>query len=398
LKRLLLLLVCTIFLAPVLIRAQEEQQYTVPQKDILDQVYRVLNKTRKETEPDDLKKKKNISLVPAIGYTLQTGFAAILSGNLAFYTDTTSAAKMSVISSSITYSQYSQIIVPVQFNVWADGDNWNIVTDFRYIKYPSDIYGLGGPADPAIGYTVDFSGIKFHQTVLRKVAGKVYAGAGYFYDKFYNIHPSASLTPEIANQVTSVMGTREEASGLVGRFLYDNRLNPINSKKGVFFNVLYRNNMRAIGSDSNWQSLQIDARTYIRMPANSSNVLALWTLQWLTTSGSPPFLLLPSTGWDDNYNSGRGYIQGRFRGRNMHYAEAEYRYRITRNGFIGGVAFVNLQRFSGDLSEDYTKFQPGYGLGLRIKLNKYSDTNLCIDYGFGSSGSKGFFVNLAEVF
>ncbi|HLO82802.1 MAG TPA: hypothetical protein VK166_17675, partial [Chitinophagaceae bacterium] len=99
-KRLLLSLLCIVLLAPGLIRAQEVQKHPVPQKDILDQVYRVLNKSRAEPKPEELKKKKNISLVPAIGYTLQTGFAAILSGNLAFYTDTSSAAKMSVISSS----------------------------------------------------------------------------------------------------------------------------------------------------------------------------------------------------------------------------------------------------------------------------------------------------------
>jgi len=41
---------------------------------------------------------------------------------------------------------------------------------------------------------------------------------------------------------------------------------------------------------------------------------------------------------------------------------------------------------------------PGYGAGLRIKLNKFSRTNVAIDYGFGAGGSRGFFVNLGEVF
>jgi hypothetical protein len=35
---------------------------------------------------------------------------------------------------------------------------------------------------------------------------------------------------------------------------------------------------------------------------------------------------------------------------------------------------------------------------MRIKLVKHSSTNLCIDYGFGKDGSRGFFVNLGEVF
>ena len=36
--------------------------------------------------------------------------------------------------------------------------------------------------------------------------------------------------------------------------------------------------------------------------------------------------------------------------------------------------------------------------GIRIKLNKYSRTNIAIDYGFGLGGSQGLFVNLGEVF
>jgi hypothetical protein len=37
-------------------------------------------------------------------------------------------------------------------------------------------------------------------------------------------------------------------------------------------------------------------------------------------------------------------------------------------------------------------------MGLRIKFNKHSKANLCIDYAWGQDGSKGFFVNMGEVF
>jgi hemolysin activation/secretion protein len=106
--------------------------------------------------------------------------------------------------------------------------------------------------------------------------------------------------------------------------------------------------------------------------------------------------MLPSTGWDDQYNTGRGYVQSRFRGRQMKYFETEYRYRITRNGLIGGVVFFNVENFSGN-PRPYDTFLPGYGAGVRIKLNKKSNANLCLDYGIGK-GSSGFYVNLGEVF
>lgn len=154
-----------------------------------------------------------------------------------------------------------------------------------------------------------------------------------------------------------------------------------------------------MGSQSNWSSLQIDARKYVHFPANSKNILAFWGFAWLTTSKTtPPYLMLPSTGWDDQNNTGRGYIQSRFRGKNMYYYENEYRFGITRNGLLGGVVFANVQSFSADLSDEYKKLLFGYGVGLRIKLNKHSNTNLCIDYGFGQNNSHGFFANIGEVF
>lgn len=35
---------------------------------------------------------------------------------------------------------------------------------------------------------------------------------------------------------------------------------------------------------------------------------------------------------------------------------------------------------------------------MRIKIVKHYGAHLCIDYGFGKDGSRGFFVNLGEVF
>jgi hypothetical protein len=36
--------------------------------------------------------------------------------------------------------------------------------------------------------------------------------------------------------------------------------------------------------------------------------------------------------------------------------------------------------------------------GVGLRLNKFSYANLCVDYGIGTEGSKGIFVNLGEVF
>jgi hypothetical protein len=153
-----------------------------------------------------------------------------------------------------------------------------------------------------------------------------------------------------------------------------------------------------LGSTSSWQSLIVDVKKYINLPAGSDNVLALWNYEWLTLNGRPGFLDLPATQWDTYSATGRGYIQGRFRGAQMVYGEAEYRFKILDNGLLGGVFFLNAESLSAAPGTRLQAFQPGYGPGLRIKFNKVSKTNLCVDYGFGRQGSNGLFIDVGEIF
>ena len=371
----------------------------IPQKDIRDVFKRVFHlKPLPATDGEKKDLKKHFSIIPAGGYTLQTGFAAILSANMAYNVDTLPDAKLSSISTSFTYTQYNQTIIPLQASIWSKGNRYDLISDFRYVSYPSAIYGLGGRIDPNIGYTINFNGLKLHQTIMKEVSNDLYLGLGLYYDNFQNITAIEKVSDTVSRRIIKLLGSHETAIGLALRFTYDSRLNQINPKQGLYYNITYRANARAFGSDSAWNSLQIDSRAYLPFPKGSNNVLAFWMFDWLTASGTPPYLLLPSTAGDDSYNTGRGYIQGRFRGRDMLYFESEYRYGITRNGLLGGVFFVNVQNFSSDLSKQYSKLFPGYGLGVRVKFNKYSNANLCVDYGFGAKGSQGFFVNIGEVF
>lgn len=375
----------------------------VPEKDFSD-ILRGSSKkdSHKFLHPTDTtenKIKKQFSFIPAAGYSLQTGFAGILSANLAYFNDTTANQKLSSISTSITYTEYDQILIPLTVNIWAHNNKYNIISDNRYIDYPSNIYGLGGRTDPNKGHQIAFFGIKLHETVLKSVAPNFFIGAGIYYDRYWNITVLDSVTRRLNRIINRQLGTNEVSSSIVLKVLYDNRLNQINSKNGWFINTVYRDSRTFLGSDNDWKSLLIDVRKYLPFPAHSKNTLALWSFNWLTVgAGTPPYLLMPSTGWDDQYNTGRGYIQGRFRGNNMFYFESEYRFNISRNGFFGGVVFGNLQYFTPEISQQFQVLSPGYGGGIRLKLNKHSGANLCVDYGFGKDGSRGFFVNLGEVF
>jgi outer membrane protein assembly factor BamA len=370
-----------------------------PQKDLTDVIHS-LSRKKKDSIPQNPKPpaKYHFSIVPAIGYTLSTGFAGILASNVAFFTHNPEKTNVSNIAVQLVYSQYRQLTVPVLVNYWTRDNQFNIIVDWRYYKYPQDTYGLGGHSSLSNEDQIDYSHIRIHQSVLKKVASNLYAGPGYFLDYHWNIKEAGQPDGKPSDAFVYGLPPKTLSSGAVLNLLYDSRKNSINATGGVYADILYRDNLRGLGSDNNWQSLTVDLRKYFKLSPDGRNILAFWSYDWLTLSGKPPYLDLPATGWDTYNNTGRGYIQGRLRSKDMLYVEGEYRFPITRNGLFGGVAFLNVQAFSDYPSQEFTKFWPAAGGGLRIKVNKHSNTNIAIDYGIGIDGSKGFFVNLGEVF
>lgn len=372
------------------------------QLDVIDVVRRLFNKNACiRVDTGVVKSRKlRIAIVPAAGYTLQTSLAALVAANASFYTHTD--ANASTILTSVTYTVQNQIILPFQTSLWTKSNNYNIVIDWRYLYFPSYTYGLGDYTSLSNGYLINYSTIHLHQAVLRKISDNLYAGLGYnldYYWDFREINPPQNQPTDLK---TYGLLPTEFASGFTFNFLYDTRTNPINPEKGNFVNIIYRPNLTIFGNTETWRSLVIDLRKYIPLTfgGNNHNVLAFWSYEWLTLSGKPPYLMLPNTGGDPYSNTGRGYIQGRFRGNNMAYLEGEYRFKLTNNGLFGGVVFANGESFTDPLRSPskFETIEPGYGAGIRIKFNKFSKTNVALDYGFGAGGSSGLFVNVGEVF
>lgn len=374
-------------------------QSPVPQADLVD-VFHKCFKLSPSTKSTDIKpgEKPVFTLFPALGYTLQTSYAAILSSNLVFYTSNTADSRLSVLNISPTYSVNKQFIFPVLLNIWLQGDKYNLIGDWRYMKYPQSTFGLGSNSAIEMENPMDFNYLRIYQYLTRKISRKFTAGLGYTLDYHWNISEEGSANGTITDYVSYGASPHSTSTGIALMLSHDSRKNPVNPKQGDNIQLILRNNLKFLGSDRNWQSLLVNATRYIPLNKRQSQTLAFWNYDWIVLNGKPPYLDLPSTGWDNSYNTGRGFIQGRFRGNVMLYLETEYRFDLTRNGVLGGVLFSNIETVSSAPSRKLEQLQPGYGLGLRIKLNKKSNTNLAVDYGFGTSGMRGFFVNLGEVF
>ncbi|MEP6610971.1 MAG: BamA/TamA family outer membrane protein [Mucilaginibacter sp.] len=345
---------------------------------------------------DSITSKPEISIAPAIGYTLLSKFALVLSGNAIF--KTAPQSRISTIIASTSYTQNKQFTLPIQTNIWSKDNMYNFVGEYQYFKYPQSTYGLGSSSNIKNEDPMDYSFFKFYQTAMRHVAGDFYAGFGFIIDTHWNISDKGPINGAPNEYESYGKASHTIASGLTFNMVLDSRDNAINPFKGGYAALQYRDNYEFFGSTTPWRSLILDVRKYFRFPENSDNVLAFWNYDWLILSGKPGYLDLPSTQWDGNTATGRGYIQGRFRGAQMVYAEAEYRFKITRNGLLGGVLFINGESFSAGPGTSLQRIQPGYGPGLRLKLNKTSNTNITIDYGFGRQGSNGLFIDIGEAF
>ena len=336
-----------------------------------------------------------LSILPAVGYAIASGYIGALFSNVSFYTGNREN-KISSFSIGLFYSQFNQYWSVINSNIYSKNEKFNFVGDWRVYKFPTKTYDLGSGSLPSSADKIDYSYIKIYQLVFERVMPDLYLGSGYHLDYHTNIR-EVNVDSVVTDFQKYGLNKKSISSGISLNFLYDTRVNSINPSGGTYCSLQLAHNFTFLGSDKNWKSIIFDAREYLKFPGRSRNVLAFWSYNYFTF-GKPPYLDLPSVGWDAYNNTGRGYAQGRFRGKNMVYFESEYRFVLSRNGLFGAVVFANAEIFSSWPSNDLDIVAPGYGFGARIKINKKSRANLAIDYGFGNHGSKGVSFNLGELF
>jgi hypothetical protein len=281
-----------------------------------------------------------------------------------------------------------------------DNHKINIIGDWRYYKFPTVTYGLGSKNGLKNADTVDYSHVRIYEVVTTKIIDYFTVGAGWNYDYHFNIteKKSENIFTDLDKYNNYMVNKTSVSSGVTLNFQYDSRFNSNNPDEGTYAFLQLRNNLKALGSDGNWQSLMLDARKYIQVSRKSDNVLALWSYNYFTLSGTPPYFDLPSLGEGLFNDVGRSYVQNRYRGLNFVYLEAEYRFRLVKNGFLGGVLFSNASSVTEYPNGKFETINPAIGLGLRIKMDKFSKTNMCLDYSFNIDGSRIFAFQLNEVF
>jgi hypothetical protein len=400
-KLLIVLLLC---IAPYWLMAQAPVDSanmnvdTTGQKDLLDIGNRLLKlKPRKYPKG---KKQFYFSFLP-ISTAVPGGSKALVTSTTAgFYLGDRSTTYISSVTFAPYFNLKGRYGLPVHSSVWLKDNSYNIQGDTRFLVYPQNTWGLGGGQAENDRVLVNYNYIRFYQSVLKRITPYFYVGLGYDLDYYTDIETagSVSLRDFTGYKYGTTPGDNSFSSGLTLNLLYDTRQNLFNPIPGIYANLIYRENTSVLGSDNNSKSLYLDFRKYISLTSSGpKNQIAFWAYYWTTITAGTPYLNLPGVGMDPYQRSGRGMEQDRYRGENFIYFESEYRRDITRNGLLGFVVFGNVNSASQPNSRKFAYLNPAVGTGLRVKFNKKSNTNICLDYGV-SKGYSDIVVGLGEAF
>lgn len=392
------------------------------QRDLSDVIRNARHK------PPKAPRESSSSLIafPIIGSNPATGFMVGLGGQYAFIMPESS--KYSIMSGSLQATTKSQYLFIFKNNIYTRKERIFFTGDWRFLIFSQATYGLGtnAPIGGILDYQFGLAGmetnfdslaqpmkynfLRIHQTMAFKIRQSTYLGFGLKLDGYSKIiderlrlNPGDTLiTAHYAYSKKYGFSTEKYyASALHASFVIDKRDNMIQPYTGFFLGVSWRGALKILGSEKNANMLETEWRSYHNLSArNPAHLIAFWLIGEFSPEGQFPYMTLPATAYDQRSRSARGYTQGRFRGNNYAYGEAEYRFPISQcGGIFSGVAFLNLTTANSPTQQLklFESIQPGYGLGLRIMLDKSTRTNLALDYGFGKRSS-GFYLAVSETF
>ena len=378
------------------------------------------------TKKDLVVGKNYLSVLPVVGYAPANGF---LIGGAISFTRLMGQPPTSLSSGMLNFQVTSkgQFIVNARSKIYLPGNKWFLQGDWRLLLFTQPTYGLGinnsefnkthiytnnmdQSSDDTLAEPMNFKHIRFYEEGTRRLGNShYYAGMGIMVDQHFAIEdlrldtvkesPDYYITNHYKYSDTNNFNpTGYGTNGIKITLLTDTRDNISNCYKGYYASISLLNNFK-IGNNSK-QSMQLlyDARYYLGLGKNPRHILAFWSWGNILLNGKVPYLALPAIGWDTYNRSGRGFIQGRFRGLSMVYNEAEYRFPISKNGLFGGVLFVNATTASNYTKKLFDKTAFGRGAGIRMQLDKRARTNLCVDIGLGADRATAIYFNLQEAF
>lgn len=277
--------------------------------------------------------------------------------------------------------------VSVENNTFFADDSYRVLVELALINMPTAYWGVGynNAVDGANKESYTRKELVLQPKIMFRVRPNIYVGAGWSleYDDATKLERGAQSA-----LATDPNGPRVLSSGVTAHFSYDTRdfiPNPYKGESLLVNTMVYR---RGLGSDTDFENVEITFNKYFRM--RDRDVLAFdayANMNW----GDVPWNMMATLG---NNKRMRGYFQGQFRDKVMAGVQAEYRWHIAgRQGMVFWLGTGAIAPNPGALTSAH--WLPNAGIAYRFEFKPR--VNVRFDAGVGSH-TKGVYFQINEAF
>lgn len=286
------------------------------------------------------------------------------------------------------YSTRRQLTLETVWQAFTPAERYVLRGRAGYQDYSEYYWGVGNETLAEKGRNNIFYQRWYAQPrTWRRVRGNFFAGLSYNFNQTQELR----LDDEMLGYETLAGSGGSRVSGLGPTLLADYRNNPFSPTQGWYAEWTMHAFSHALGSQYRYTEYLVDMRRYLRLPRQST--LGLQAVGHFT-NGTVPLLELPRLGGPTIM---RGFVQGRYRDRQLWSAQAEFRYPLNR--FLVGAVFASAGGVAGSVSDfawDDTRYAGGGG--LRVLLNRKKNLYARLDQAFNSNGTSNFYLRVMDAF
>lgn len=327
-------------------------------------------------------------VAPLVYYQPETNWAFGLGGIYTFQFKDQPNNNPGLLKVLGVYTLEKQIQSEIGGDLFFKDNTYYLSFNFTYYRFPGLFYGIGNDnaTDAAENYTFDRP--YFRVNVNRRVAGNWSVGVKTFYEytRLLEIEEGGIFDTE---EISGEAGGHN--AGIGPWVWFDSRNNIFFPTEGWRMDISSVFHGAWLGGAYNYLDQQIEISQYLH---TYKNQVFAWNLNAQFNPGDPPFNRMALLG-------GQYYMRGNFEGRlrDKHYVTLQAEYRIPIWRFFGVTAFGGIGQVAPTIdSFAINRMKHSVGAGVRLRLLAESNLNIRIDYGFGSDGDQGLYIQFNEAF
>ncbi|MBU2950223.1 outer membrane protein assembly factor [Tamlana agarivorans] len=325
--------------------------------------------------------------------TLKTGFGGMGMYFFKLNQNDTISPPSNVNVMGLYSTNDSHLITIISRLFWGEDRNrMNFATGISNVNN-NFLYNIEGEDDVRLVFTEKRKFITLEYS--RKLLGELYLGMLYLGTQTnYTFKNGTDEENEFARDFFDQNDITDNFVSSIGlNFSIDTRDYVYYPTKGLMFSIRPKFNTAWLGSDNNYTDTDFEGAYFTSI---ASNQVLGFAIGGGFATGDVPFDGYQNYGVRNNL---RGYQAGKYKGKHMIAAQAEYRWRFYNRW--GAVAFAGLGSIWGNDQEEEAferGLLPAAGMGMRFMISREKRINLRLDYAIGVDGNQGLYFGVMEAF